>query len=113
MDFWEMINDPITLKEKKNDELTILKNHVLQDNICWLYLKHDLELFNNIIKSIYSIKGFNQFIKTIDQLNGCIGINETNSPININLIYQIITNNFSKQFNITKFNVDISKFIFS
>ena len=110
MDFWEMINDSNTLPEKINQELDILKNHVLQDNISWLFLNHDIKIINKIIKSIYSIKGFNQFIKTLDLSNGLVEDNNSNNQINTLIISKIIQDNFSEQFDITKFKVDISKF---
>jgi hypothetical protein len=113
MDFWEMINDSNTLPEKINIELDILKNHVLQDNVSWLFFNHDIKIINKIIKSIYSIKGFNQFIKSIDLSNGLVeddNLNNLNNQINISVLSKIIEDKFAEQFDITKFNVDISKF---
>jgi len=82
----------------------------LEDNIYWLYLEYDLILLNKVIKSIYLIKGFNQFIKILDSLNGCIS--ELDNPIEINIqsISNIIKNVCLEQFNISNYPVDISKF---
>jgi hypothetical protein len=116
MDFWEIINDSNTSSEKINQELDILKNHVLQDNICWLSFNHDIQQINKIVKSIYSIKGFNQLIKSLDLSNGLvqddnlINSTESNNQINITTISKIIEKHFLEPFDITKFNVDISKF---
>jgi len=111
MDFWEMINDPNTTEIKRNEELDNLKNHVLQNNICWLYMEHDIKIFNKIIKSLYSIKGFNQFIKTLDQTNGCVVENNSNEQINIDSIGKIISENCLEQFDFATINVDISKYL--
>lgn len=110
MDFWEMINDSNTTPEKINQELDILKNHVLQDNISWLFFNHDIKIINKIIKSIYSIKGFNQLIKILDLSNGFIEDDNLLNPINILTLSKIIKEQFAEQFDITKFDVDISKF---
>jgi hypothetical protein len=110
MDYWEMINDPNTPVEKINQELNVMKNHVLQDNISWLFLNHDIKIINKIIKSIYSIKGFNQFIKIFDASNGMVDLNPSTNSIDIFTISKIIQDKFSEQFNIEKYNVDVSKF---
>ena len=110
MDFWEMINDPNTIPEKINQELDILKNHVLQDNISWLFFNHDIRIINKIVKQIYSIKGFNQFIKILDLSNGFIEDDNQNYPINMLTLSKIIKDQFAEQFDITKFDIDISKF---
>lgn len=110
MDYWEMINDSNTPTNKIKQELDILKNHVLQDNIAWLFLNHDIKIINKAIKAIYAIRGFNQFIKIIDFSNGLVDINASNNSIDIFTISKIIEDKFSEQFDIGKFNVDISKF---
>ena len=110
MDYWEMINDSNTPIEKINQELNILKNHVLQDNITWLFLSHDIKIINKTVKAIYAIKGFNQFMKIIDSSNGLIGLTSSTNSIDIFTISKIIEDNFSEQFDISKFNVDISKY---
>lgn len=111
MDFWEMINDSNTTETKRNEELAILKNHVLQDNLCWLYLESDIKSLNPLIKSLYLIKGFNQFIKTLDSTNGCVEDNNSLNSININSIIKIINEKCSEQFDIINYNVDISKYL--
>ena len=120
MDYWEMINDSNTSDEKRKEELKILKNIVLENNMSWLFLNHDLVIINKIIKSIYSIKGFNQFIKTMDSSNGLVSdelkhefeseLKYKTNQINISTISKIIDEKFSEQFNLEKYHVDISKF---
>jgi hypothetical protein len=110
MDFWETINDSNTLSDKINQELDLLKNNVLQDNICWLLFNHDIRIINKIVKQIYSITGFNQFIKSIDSTNGLVQEENSNNLINISTLLKIIKDKFAEQFDVTKFNVDISKF---
>lgn len=110
MNFWDKINNSkITETEKKN-ELNILKNDVLQKNICWLFLNFDIGIFNKIVKSIYAINGFNQFIKQIDKTNGClIDTNETNI-LTIKALDNIFETHCGTQFNINDYPVDISQY---
>ena len=109
MDFWEMINDPNTPKDKISNELEILKNTVLQENMCLLFLEHDLILTNKLIKSIYSIKGFNQFIKHLDKTNGYLN-DEDLSSIDFKTFTDILTNIISTDFNVNNYLVDISEY---
>ena len=110
MDFWDKINSPNITKIEKINELSLLKNNVLQDNICWLFLNFDLVIFNKIIKSIYQVNGFNQFIKHIDKTNGCLL--DTNEPntLNIKTFEKIFEIQCSTQFNIDNYKVDISSY---
>ena len=104
-----MFNDYI----QKKTEIDILKNHVIHENISWLYLDFDLKIFNKIIKSIYSLNGFNQFIKQIDKTHGCLeDIGGENKSINLGIIKNIIDLKCSKQFDITYYYqlIDISKY---
>lgn len=110
MDFWDKINNPkIPNKEKKN-ELDILKNDVLQGNICWLFLNFDLEIFNKIVKSIYAINGFNQFIKQIDKNNGCLVDIDDPNILSIEALENIFKTHCESQFNIENYQVDISEY---
>jgi hypothetical protein len=115
MDFWDMINDSNTNENKRKEELDNLKQNVLQENICWLYLEYDLKLLNEIIKLIYSIKGFNQFIKQIDKTNGCLEDSTTIDSINFINVKKIIISKCEKQFDISIYMTDslinISKYI--
>ena len=116
IDFWDMINN--TTDICKNNELEILKNQVIQDNICWLYLDFDIKILNKIIKSIYSLNGFNQFIKQIDKTNGCLEETqeknnyEKTKLINLGTIKDIIELKYSEQFDIDYYYkfIDISKY---
>ena len=110
IDFWERINDEQIDTHLRHEELEMLKTNTIQKNICWLYMEHDLKIFNNIIRSIYSIKGFNQFIKIIDQTNGCLEDNNIPDTINLHTIKNIIVDKCSEQFDLTKYSVDISKY---
>jgi len=88
----------------------MLKNKVIQENICWLYLNFDLVVFNKIIKSIYSIFGFNQFIKQIDKTNGClVDTNELNT-LNIKSFENIIKTHNTNQFDVNNYSIDIYKY---
>ena len=49
-------------------------------------------------------------MKIIDSSNGLIGLTSSTNSIDIFTISKIIEDNFSEQFDISKFNVDISKF---
>jgi hypothetical protein len=110
MDFWDKINSPNITKIEKINELSLLKNNVLQDNICWLFLNFDLVIFNKIIKSIYQVNGFNQFIKHIDKTNGClVDTNELNT-LNIKTFEKIFEIQCLTQFNIDNYTVDISSY---
>ena len=110
MDFWDMINDSNTSQIEKKYSIQMLKNNVIQENICWLYLNFDLIIFNRIIKSIYSLNGFNQFIKQIDKTNGClVDTNELNT-LNIKSFENIIKTHSEIQFDIDNYPVDISKY---
>jgi hypothetical protein len=110
MDFWNKINNPkITSAEKKN-ELDMLKNDVLQSNICWLFLNFDLEIFNKIVKSIYAINGFNQFIKQIDKNNGCLADTDKPNILSIEALENIFEIHCGTQFNIDNYQVDISEY---
>ncbi len=115
MDFWDMINDSNINETNKKTELNNLKQDVIQENICWLYLNYDLKLLNKIIKSIYSIKGFNQFIKQIDKTNGCLIESTTPDSINFINIKKIITLKCEKQFDISIYMndtlIDLSDYI--
>jgi hypothetical protein len=111
IDFWDMIHN--TTDICKNNELEILKNQVIQDNICWLYLDFDIKILNKIIKSIYSLNGFNQFIKQIDKTNGCLEeTQEKTKLINLGIIKDIIELKYSEQFDIDYYYkfIDISKY---
>lgn len=116
MDFWDMINNSNTSDKFKKSVLLMLKNKVIQENISWLYLNFDLQIFNKIIKSIYSINGFNQFIKQIDKTNGClVDTNDTNdtnktNEINIKMFENIIKNHNKIQFDTNNYPIDISKY---
>lgn len=113
MDFWDKINNPKITDEEKKNELGILKNDVLQGNICWLFLNFDLGMFNKIVKSIYAINGFNQFIKQIDKTNGCLrDTNETNETniLSIKALNNIFETHCGTQFNINDYPVDISQY---
>ncbi len=112
MDFWERINDEKTTVQQKLFELEDLKNSALQNNICWLYLEFDLRLLNKVIKSIYQLKGFNQFIKIIDSTNGCVSDLNSDSSEQINLtnITNVIKQVCLEQFNPDYYKVDISKY---
>jgi len=110
MDFWDMINDTNTSEVEKKSKLDMLKNEVIYKNKCWIYLNFDLQVFNKMIKSIYSINGFNQFIKQIDKTNGClVDTNELNT-LNIKSFENIIKTHNENQFNIENYPVDISKY---
>ena len=109
MDYWDLINNQDTPKCKIINELDILKNNVLEENICWLYLEHDLILLNKIIKSIYLIKGFNQFIKQIDKTNGYLNEQDLTN-IDLKTFTTIIKNINSIQFNINNYSVNISEY---
>jgi hypothetical protein len=110
MDFWDKINNPkITDTEKKN-ELSILKNDVLQGNMCWLFLNFDLRVFNKIIKSIYAVNGFNQFIKQIDKTNGCLRDTNEINVLSIKALENIFETHCGTQFNIDDYSVDISSY---
>ena len=112
IDFWDIINDPNTKIEDKNQKLDDLKRDVLQANAPWLYLEHDLKIFNKLIKSIYRLKGFNQFIKTLDLTNGCVVLDDnTLNPINLINIEQIIKQICMEQFNLDYYQVDVSKYL--
>ena len=113
MDFWDKINNPKISETEKKNELSILKNDVLQGNICWLFLNFDLRIFNKIVKSIYAINGFNQFIKQIDKTNGCLrDTNETNETniLTIKALENIFETHCGTQFNINDYPVDISQY---
>lgn len=121
MDFWENINRENISVNAKNVELENLKHSVLQDNITWLYLEFDLRLLNKITKSIYQLKGFNQFIKTLDLTNGCVQDDFVSDKseksahsknINFKNIENIIEQVCLEQFDLTYYNVDISKYIY-
>ena len=109
MDYWDLINNQDTPKCKIINELDILKNNVLEENICWLYLEHDLILLSKIIKSIYLIKGFNQFIKQIDKTNGYLNEQDLTN-IDLKTFTTIIKNIHSIQFNINNYSVNISEY---
>lgn len=110
MDFWDKINEQnFTIIEKKY-ELKILKNHVIQNNICWLNLNFDICIFNNIIKSIYSINGFNQFIKQIDKTNGCLIDTNEFGVLNIKCLNDIIKTHCETYFDINNYAIDISSY---
>ena len=106
--FWDILKNPNTDDNIKNEEINNLKNNVLQENISWLYLEYDLINLNNIIKKIYSIIGLNKFIKYIDSINGCL--NDNDDIIGIKSFLDII-NTQNEQFNIKNYNVDITKYI--
>lgn len=110
IDFWERINGDQIDNLKRQEELQILKTDTIQENICWLYLEHDLKILNKIIRSIYSIKGFNQFIKTIDLTNGCLEDTFIPNTINLHTIKNIIIDKCTEQLDLTKYQVDISKY---
>ncbi len=113
MDFWDKINNPNCSNELKKIELEQLSNNVIQENICWLYLEFDLKLFNKIIKSIYSLNGFNQFVKQIDKTNGCLeDMGGENKIINLGTIKEIIDLKSAEQFDIKYYYqfIDISKY---
>ena len=116
IDFWEMINDPNILIEKKKEEILLLKTECVQSNINWLNLEIDLTNICNFINQIYKIKGFNKFIKIVDNVNGCIPIksnifnvndNEICCDVLKNILTNIITNNI---IDISNYPVDISKY---
>jgi hypothetical protein len=111
IDFWEMINDSNTTEEKRKLELDLLKNDILQENLCWIHLDYDLKIFNKIIRAIYTLNGFNQFIKQIDKTNGCLEDVNNNEFLNINIIKNIIIDKCSEQLNLDNYNVDISKYL--
>ena len=109
MDFWDMINNLNILEEQKK-EIKMLKSQVLQENIYWLYLNFDLQIFNKIIKSIYEINGFNQFIKQIDKTNGCLVDTDELNSLCIKSFENIIKTHNKIQFDIRNYHVDISKY---
>jgi len=113
MDFWDNINNENISNEQKKNELDILKNQVIQENICWLYLDFDLKLLNKIIKSIYLLNGFNQFVKQIDKTHGCFeDIEQDDKSISLGTIKDIIDSKCSEQFDMTYYYqfIDISKY---
>lgn len=110
MDFWDMINNSNTSEVQKKTELEMLKNKVIQENICWLYLNFDILVFNKIIKSIYSLNGFNQFIKLIDKTNGCLVDTDELNILCIKSFENIIKTHNEIQFDIVNYPVDISKY---
>lgn len=110
MDFWDMINDSNISNTQKKSEIEMLKIKVIQDNICWLYLNFDLQVFNKMIKSIYNINGFNQFIKQIDKTNGCLIDTNEMHILNIKNLENIIKTHNEIQFDIDNYQVDISKY---
>ena len=54
-------------------------------------LKIDLLFFNNVIKDIYKVKKFSQFIKYIDQYNGCLP--QSDNDFNYEVMKKIIITN--------------------
>lgn len=112
MDFWDKINQSNLSGEEKKNELYILKNDTIQENIQWVYLNFDIKIFYKIIKSIYSICGFNQFIKQIDKTNGCLEDIQENNKLNLDTIKEIIITNCSTQFDLIEYYklIDISQY---
>ena len=110
MDFWDKINNPKITNEEKKNKLDMLKNDVLQGNICWLFLNFDLKIFNNIVKSIYAINGFNQFIKQIDKTNGCLADTDEINNLSIKAFENIFEIHCKTQFNINNYSVDITAY---
>ena len=110
MDFWDKINNPKITGTKKKNELNMLKNDVLQENICWLFLNFDLVIFNKIVKSIYAINGFNKFIKQIDKNNGCLADTDEPNILSIEALENIFETHCDTQFNIDNYQVDISEY---
>ena len=110
MNFWDIINNQKITEIEKKKNLDMLKNDVLQENMCWLFLNFDLKIFNKIVKSIYAINGFNQFIKQIDKTNGCLtDTNETNI-LSIKALNNIFKIHCETQFNVDDYPVDISQY---
>lgn len=121
MDYWDKLNEINITNEHKKKEIDILKNNVIQENICWIYLDFDLKLLNKIIKSIYYINGFNQFIKQIDKTNGCFediekdidkDIDKDIKSINLRTIKDIIDLKCSEEIDHTYYYkfIDITKY---
>jgi hypothetical protein len=110
MDYWDEINNSNIEDADKKNKLKSLKEKVLQDNMCWLFLNFDLKIFNKIIKSIYKINGFNQFIKQIDKTNGCLPDTNNIDTLNIKTFENIINVGCKTQFNLNDYKVDISSY---
>lgn len=110
MDYWDEINNSNIEDADKKNKLKSLKEEVLQDNMCWLFLNFDLKIFNKIIKSIYKINGFNQFIKQIDKTNGCLPDTNNIDTLNIKTFENIINVGCKTQFNLNDYKVDISSY---
>jgi hypothetical protein len=97
-DFWVNLKNINLTKENREEQLYVIINECLYENINFLSLQYDLIILNKIIKDIYNINGFNNFLKKIDSFNGCIPINNINENLytykNIKkIITTIIKNN--------------------
>lgn len=69
----EIKNMDLDAKNKEFQEIITKYNLIM---LCYSELLKDLTFFNNFIKYIYSIKKFNQLIKYLDSLNGCLPTDE-------------------------------------
>ena len=113
MDFWDMINNQSMSNEVVESKLNELKEQVVMENIYWIHLKFDLMILNKITRTIYLQRGFNQFIKQIDKVNGCLkDMYVNNELINLNTIKDIINSKCSTQFDVNNYYkfIDISKY---
>lgn len=86
IDFWEKIKN--ISQEARNNEINILKNECIQSNKSWFDLEIDIICLCEFINSIYKIKNFNQFLKYVDSVNGCIPL-DNSGLINCEIIRTI------------------------
>ena len=67
-----------------------LNNKFIEDSKSWFLFEKDIINFANFINEIYAIKGFNQFIKYLDNNNGCIELD--NNLLCCNNLKEILFN---------------------
>lgn len=98
-DYWENINN--ISNNDKEKEILILKNKCIENNMSWFNLEIDIISMCEFVNLIYKIKNFNQFLKYVDSVNGCIPIDKE-GLINC----EIIKNIYNKLENNKEFNID-------
>jgi hypothetical protein len=84
----------IELKLEKKILTEELNNNLINEYIInFIDLENDLIKLSSFMNELFKIKGFNQFIKILDNDNGLIL--ENSSPINYSVIKDILKNNIS------------------
>jgi len=98
-DYWKNINN--IFNDDKENEILIFKNKCIENNISWFNLENDIISLCEFVNLIYKIKNFNQFLKYVDSVNGCIPV-DIEGLINC----EIIKNIYNKLENNKEFNID-------